>query len=156
MTDNLILYASQTGNCEQISEDLCEQILTNGKIKLTVKKPLTLNSSIPHIFTKSEKLKVLIIICSSTGDGDLPENGEKFGKLLCKQNFDMSHVYFTILGLGSTDYTKFQGAPIFLEEKMKSMGATSFYYRAEADDAVGLEEVVEPWLEGIQQAVLDV
>ena len=32
------------------------------------------------------------------------------------------------------------------------LGAKKFYYRAEADDATGLEEAVEPWLEGLQAA----
>lgn len=33
------------------------------------------------------------------------------------------------------------------------MGANKFYYRGEADDATGLEEVVEPWLEGVQESI---
>ena len=33
------------------------------------------------------------------------------------------------------------------------LGAKKFYYRGEADDATGLEEAVEPWLEGVQEAV---
>jgi hypothetical protein len=36
---------------------------------------------------------------------------------------------------------------------MKTLGATPFYYRAEADDAVGLEMKVEPWLEGLPKAL---
>lgn len=33
------------------------------------------------------------------------------------------------------------------------LGAKRFYYKGEADDATGLEEVVEPWLEGVQAAI---
>lgn len=39
---------------------------------------------------------------------------------------------------------------------MKVLGATPFYYRAEADEAVGLEQTVEPWLEGLPEALEDV
>ena len=59
-----------------------------------------------QILTK-DKLKIVIVICSSTGDGDITENGEKFGKMLSKQEYSLSHVHFCILGLGSTDYTKY-------------------------------------------------
>lgn len=38
---------------------------------------------------------------------------------------------------------------------MDLLGAHKFYYRGEADDATNLEEVVEPWLEGIQKAMRD-
>jgi len=51
--------------------------------------------------------------------------------------------------LGSTDYSKYQHIPRFIDKKLELLGATKFYYRGEADDATGLEEVVEPWLEGI-------
>jgi len=33
------------------------------------------------------------------------------------------------------------------------LGAKTYYYKGEADDATSLELVVEPWLEGIQQAM---
>lgn len=36
---------------------------------------------------------------------------------------------------------------------MKSLGANIFYSRGEADDAIGLEAVVEPWLEGLGEAL---
>ena len=36
---------------------------------------------------------------------------------------------------------------------MKQLGAQDFYYRAEADEATSLELVVEPWLEGLPDAV---
>lgn len=39
---------------------------------------------------------------------------------------------------------------------MKQLGATEFYYKGEADDATGLEEVVEPWLENIEKEVQDI
>ena len=38
---------------------------------------------------------------------------------------------------------------------MDLLGAHKFYHRGEADDATNLEEVVEPWLEGIQKAMRD-
>lgn len=60
-----------------------------------------------------------------------------------------------MLGLGSSDYSKFQGAPRYLDEKLKHLGAQTFYYRAEADEATSLEIEVEPWLEGVGKAVLD-
>ena len=39
---------------------------------------------------------------------------------------------------------------------MKQLGGHSFFYRGEADDAIGLEQVVEPWLEGLPEALTKV
>lgn len=105
-----------------------------------------------------DKIKLLVIVASSTGNGDMPDNGEKFFRMLRRKSNllaenqkseAMSHVFYTILGLGSTDYSKYQAVPRFIDKKLEALGAKKYYYRGEADDATSLEIVVEPWLEGI-------
>ena len=61
----------------------------------------------------------------------------------------LSHVFYTVLGLGDSNYSKFQGAPRYLDQRVKMLGATQFKQRTEADDATSLELVIEPWLETI-------
>lgn len=65
----------------------------------------------------------------------------------------LGHVFYTILGLGDSNYSKYQGAPRFLDHALKSLGAQSFYPKGEADEATSLEIVVEPWLQGLPQAL---
>ena len=167
-TNLYILWASQTGNCEQISEDLLESLKAEKLNGVKAVKRLKLNEVSESLFDKSKGVTVAVVICSSTGDGDVPENGEKFAKELRKRSNavkplvdqgqtcnQLSHVFYTILGLGSTDYSKFQHAPRFLDSKFKLLGASPFYYRAEADDAIGLEQAIEPWLEGLPTALCD-
>ena len=61
-------------------------------------------------------IKLCVFVCSSTGNGDMPENGEKFFRFLRRKtnlvpegqkSTLMKHVYFTMLGLGSSDYSKY-------------------------------------------------
>jgi sulfite reductase alpha subunit-like flavoprotein len=54
-----------------------------------------------------------------------------------------------MLGLGSSDYSKYQGNPRYVYQSLTSIGANFFYYRGEADEAISLEETIEPWLEGL-------
>ena len=61
----------------------------------------------------------------------------------------LSHVFYTVLGLGDSNYSKYQGAPRFLDARLKMLGATCFSPRVEADEATSLEVVIEPWLESI-------
>lgn len=104
-------------------------------------------------------IKLCIFVCSSTGNGDMPENGEKFFRFLRRmtnlvpegqKSTSMKHVYYCMLGLGSSDYSKYQAVPRFIVQKLAILGANTFYYNGEADDGTSLELVVEPWLEGIQ------
>lgn len=166
----MVLYASETGNCESISEDLVEDIKShqeNDRFFPVVRYQFnsiaeTSTGGKPSGYDLCDKTKIIlcVIICSSTGNGDMPENGEKFFRMLrrktnlladgAKSNL-LSHVFYTMLGLGSTDYTKYQHIPRFVEQKLDLLGANKFYYRGEADDATSLELVVEPWLEGLQE-----
>lgn len=65
----------------------------------------------------------------------------------------LNHVFYTILGLGDSNYSKFQGAPRYLDTTLSKLGAQKFYYRGEADEATSLELVVEPWLEEVTFAI---
>eukprot|EP00347_Sterkiella_histriomuscorum_P000792 403374487 len=160
-----ILYASQTGNCEQISEDFhaelsktypsCKRFLMNDHQAIK-------NQKVLYDLSEKDALKLCIFICSSTGNGDFPDNGENFHKYLRRltvhleegeETTILSHVWYTILGLGDTNYSKYQGAPRYLDEKMKQLGAQKFYERGEADEATSLELVIEPWLEGVYPAI---
>ena len=89
----------------------------------------------------------------------MPDNGDTFQRFLRKNanqsnSHLLTHVRFAVLGLGSTDYSKYMHAPRYVHQKLRELGAKEFYYMGEADDATGLEATFEPWLEGIQAAVL--
>jgi methionine synthase reductase len=156
---HLILYASQTGNCEAISEDLLASLAEKkiGNFERFEMNEINKKFSLE----KTEKqLIVAILILSSTGDGEMPENGEHFYRYLRvisgeepKIENRLSHIHFTMLGLGDTNYSKFQGNPKFVFGKLKDFGANFFYQRGEADEATSLEAVIEPWLEGLDEAL---
>jgi methionine synthase reductase len=54
-----------------------------------------------------------------------------------------------LLGLGSSDYSKFCGAPKRLETLLRDAGAEFLSEPCFADDAVGIERFVEPWRQGL-------
>jgi methionine synthase reductase len=121
-----LLYASETGNCEQISEDLAASLtqkFSGGFPEIFRLKRSKLNEFTTLGIEKKDCLKVVVIITSSTGDGDSPENGELFHRFLRREaakgsSKAFSHIFWTLLGLGSSDYSKFQGAPRFVANKM--------------------------------------
>ena len=102
-----------------------------------------------------DRLKVCVFVCSSTGDGEAPENGQAFFRWLRRETDStaLKHMFYTILGLGSSDYSHFQGAPRFLDERLACLGGKRFYNRAEADEATSLEIIIEPWMEGLPSSL---
>lgn len=160
----LVLYASQTGNCEAISEDLHSQLVE----KLPKARRFVLEDHSKKFNLQDKNaLKLCVFVVSSTGNGDFPDNGEAFSKYLRSAltaidgvTFEnakvspLSHVFYTILGLGDSNYSKYQGAPRFLDDALNRLGATTFYKRGEADEATSLELVVEPWVESAIPAIV--
>lgn len=101
-------------------------------------------------------ISVILIWHFRTGDGDPPENAEKFWRKIRSKDLNaeyLSQVEYALLGLGDTNYTTFLGFPKAVEKQLKKLGAKQFYKSGWADDAVGLENVVDPWIENLWPAL---
>lgn len=139
-----ILWASQTGNCEAISQRILEDALSK-KIDCQRFCLQELGSDL-----KLMSNEVIVFIVSSTGDGELPDNGLKFYRWIRAQEGNiLAGIRYTILGLGDSNYSTFQGGPKTVERFLQKLGAVEFYSRGEADEQVGLENVVEFWVDGL-------
>jgi sulfite reductase alpha subunit-like flavoprotein len=146
----VVLYGSQTGQSESIAE-IIEEKLSDGGIDCG---RYELNE-IGRKF-KLENERVAVIVCSSTGDGDPPENAAKFYRRIqrtSESGTPLSHFRFALLGLGDSNYTSFLQCPKRIEAQLLALGATPFYESGFADDQVGTELVAEPWMDGLLPAV---
>jgi len=104
-----------------------------------------------------EEAKTVVIISSTTGDGEQPENVIKFWRKLRPKNLasdHLSYLEFALLGLGDTNYNQFCNAPKALYRRLSELGAKPFHPAGWADDGTGLEEVVEPWIEGLWDSLI--
>jgi sulfite reductase alpha subunit-like flavoprotein len=144
-----VIYASQTGNSEAIAKRIGKD-LSSKTIANTVE---SMNKFLPKIEKNNKSSNyVLVIVCSTTGNGDMPENSEKFFRFLKRKinpNDLLSNVIYTVLGLGDSNYSKFQYIPKQVDDLLHKLGAKKFYKRGEADEACGLENVVEPWISNL-------
>eukprot|EP00794_Sanderia_malayensis_P003706 gene3706-4226_t len=145
-----IYYASQTGQAEAIAKEIYDACADQNILahlyclSLTEKKFCITN----------EKLAVFVV--STTGDGEYPDTARKFMRRLNKKTLSQDYLkdlWFGFLALGDSNYTNFCNAGKKIEKRLLKLGARSFYPAGYADDAVGLELVVEPWIEGLWPAL---
>eukprot|EP01088_Endostelium_zonatum_P008984 TRINITY_DN22178_c0_g1_i1.p1 TRINITY_DN22178_c0_g1~~TRINITY_DN22178_c0_g1_i1.p1 ORF type:complete len:815 (-),score=223.72 TRINITY_DN22178_c0_g1_i1:77-2521(-) len=150
----LVLYGSQTGNAESIGQRIFTNIQNTYKTSF---EPLVYESMAKFMDIPWEKIDYAVVIVSSTGQGDLPDNCIKFWTFLRKKSEDwLKHCKYALLGLGDSNYATFQAIPKKLDAKLLSLGATKFLARGEADDATGLEDVVEPWIDDLFECLNDI
>lgn len=149
-----ILYGSQTGNAEDIARDLASRCEEQLGIEGVVCD--TLNSQKKAITELKDKAKLLVIVCSTTGNGDCPENGDSFWratKLRSAAKDLYKGLKFTILGLGDTNYDKFCYMGKSLHKRIKELGGDPVFDIHCADEATGLEEVVEVYIDKVMDEI---
>ncbi len=147
-----VVYGSQTGNSEAISKRISNELISNHKIPneyLVMNKFLSSMQKFPE---KKSQNNFVIIVCSTTGNGDAPNNADNFVRWIKRKTHSsdlLNNVFYTILGLGDSNYSKYQYIPRQIDEYLSKLGAAKFYTKGEADEAYGLENVVEPWINNL-------
>lgn len=151
-----VVYGSQTGNSEAIAKRISTELKNIHKIDnqyLVMNKFLSTIQKFPE---KKDQKNFVIIVCSTTGNGDAPNNADNFVRWIKRKTHSsdlLNNVYYTILGLGDSNYSKFQYIPRQLDEYLTKLGAGKFYPKSEADEAYGLESVVEPWISNLYDSL---
>jgi len=154
MSQILIIYGSQTGNAAAVAHWLHRRLVDqfpDASFHISEADRL-LNDECELI----DSLGTLILITSTTGKGDHPDNSAKLYKHLHQDQSvkvpfreGLRDKPLLILGLGDQNYDSFNEAKRKFENLLTSkygMRAVDLGVANEADDAIGLELVVEPWL----------
>ncbi|CAK4644889.1 unnamed protein product [Aphanomyces euteiches] len=141
-----IFYGSQTGCAESIAK----RVQSDAQERHISADLFTLNEFEKSGVLTQPQAKVFIV-CSTTGNGDPPTNAEKFWRFLKKKAHPatlLQHITYTVLALGDTNYDKFCYMGKNINRRMGELGATGFFEIGCADEAMGLEDYVEPWMKG--------
>ena len=156
-----ILYGSQTGNAQDISEDIYTRLSNNISYECI---HMSLNSTIENnTFTfinnnnnnnnTNEETKInIIIVCSTTGNGDAPETANFFWRKLKNRNQPnnlLNGIEYAVLGLGDTNYDKFCNMGKNLDKRFNELGAKRFIELHCADEATDMEESVSLFIEKV-------
>ncbi|XP_036081654.1 methionine synthase reductase isoform X3 [Rousettus aegyptiacus] len=146
----LLLYATQQGQAKAIAEEICEKAVAHGF------------SADLHCMSESDKYDLktetapLVVVVSTTGTGDPPDTARRFVKRIQDKSLPpdfFAHLRYGLLGLGDSEYTYFCNGGKVIDRRLQELGARRFYDTGHADDCVGLELVVEPWIAGLWAAL---
>ena len=138
-----IFYGSQTGNAESITKMLYEEIMNKTDVPCTYD---TLNNACN---ISLDKVKYLFVICSTTGNGDMPDNSSKWWRQIKQRTVDkqtFEGIYFVLLALGNSNYSKFCYCGKIIDKRLAELSGERIMELTCIDDATDTDESVDAWI----------
>lgn len=123
-----ILFGSQTGNAKNLAHTIGDSLLVEDIGESAV---FDMSEIAPE---QIHQIKKLIIVTSTYGDGEAPDNASDWMSFLkFTDGLDLSHLKFAVIGLGDTYYPHFCQAAKDFEEYLSKRGANAMLARLDCD-----------------------
>ena len=138
-----ILFGSQTGNAEKLAKRVKERLSAAGRV-------VRLESMAQYKTAQLKKEQALILVVSTHGEGDPPDNAVAFHRFLLSQKAPkLENLRYAVLALGDTSYEHFCKTGIDFDQRLLHLGAEPLIERVDCD--VDYEELANEWLDRLVQ-----
>ena len=142
----LVLFGSQTGTAEGLAKKFAKESEARG----FAPSVLPLNDYEKANLAAAGKA---VIISSTWGDGDPPDNAVNFWTWLNSASAPrLENLNFAVLGLGDRNYSDFCGASEKMDARLESLGAKRLAPRGECD--VDYETAAKHWIDGLWEKLV--
>lgn len=139
--DVTILYGSQTGNAQGLAKKTGKTLEEKG-FNVTVS---SMNDFKPN---NLKKVQNLLIVVSTHGEGEPPDNALSFHEFLHgKRAPKLDELRFSVLSLGDSSYEFFCQTGKEFDERLEELGGTRIYQRVDCD--VDFDEPATEWIQGV-------
>ncbi len=134
-----ILFASQSGNSERLAKQLSQKLEGNHYVvRCSAMRDFKTN----HL----RKVKTLVVIASTHGEGVPPDNGKSFYDFLHSTNApQLSGLQYAVLALGDTAYEFFCKTGKDFDLRLEQLGGTRIIPRIDCD--LDYDEPAAQWME---------
>lgn len=141
-----ILYGSQTGNSQGLAEKYAAALKAQHV-------EVTISSLGKFKATNLKKITNLLLIVSTHGEGDPPDQAIQFYEFLhSKRAPKLEHLQYSVLALGDSSYEFFCKTGKDFDEQFAKLGATRMVPRTDCD--VDYDDAAAQWFSAVQQKFL--
>ncbi|MFB4386584.1 assimilatory sulfite reductase (NADPH) flavoprotein subunit [Bacillus sp. BR_10] len=143
--DVTVLYGSQTGNSEGLAKKTAQHLEEKGF-------QVTLSSMSDFKPNNLKKINNLLVIVSTHGEGDPPDNALSFHEYVHGRRAPkLDHLSFSVLSLGDSSYEFFCQTGKEFDERFKELGGTRLFDRVDCD--LDYDEPFSEWLQGVASSL---
>lgn len=136
-----ILFGSQTGNAQSLAGKAAKTLEGQGF-------QVTVSSMSDFKPNNLKKVKNLLIVVSTHGEGDPPDNALSFHEFLHgKRAPKLEDFRFSVLSLGDSSYEFFCQTGKDFDKRLEELGGTRLYQRVDCD--LDFDEPASEWIEGV-------
>ncbi|KAM6903006.1 NADPH-dependent diflavin oxidoreductase 1 [Xenentodon cancila] len=148
----LVLYGSQTGTAQDTARTITRQAQRR---RLQIQVMSLDDYNVANLISES----LVVFVCSTTGQGDPPDNMKNFWRFLFKKSLpddSLNRLDCAVLGLGDSSYPKFNFVAKKLYKRLLQLGANMLMPVGLADDQhdFGQDAVIQPWVTAFWEKVL--
>ncbi|CAM3219426.1 NADPH cytochrome P450 oxidoreductase family protein [Asticcacaulis taihuensis] len=126
-SEYLVLYASQTGQAEEIARDNAASLATGGRDAQAI-------STDKVTVAQLRAAKHILCVISTTGEGDAPDEALRFEKTLMREAYNLAGRSVAVLALGDSKYDQFCAFGHRVFNWLVSCGAEAVAPAIEVDD----------------------
>ncbi|MFC0272802.1 assimilatory sulfite reductase (NADPH) flavoprotein subunit [Metabacillus herbersteinensis] len=136
-----ILFGSQTGNAQGLAKNAAKKLEGRGF-------QTTVSSMSDFKPNNLKKVQNLLIIVSTHGEGDPPDNALSFHEFLHgRRGPKLDDLRFSVLSLGDSSYEFFCQTGKEFDQRLEELGGTRLSARVDCD--LDYDEPADEWLEGV-------
>ena len=140
-----VLFGSQTGNAEKLAKRIVKEAGQNGFAP-------TIHDLAKYPVAQLASEERLLIITSTYGDGEPPDNARTFWQHLeSSASAKLANTRYSVCAFGDTNYPQFCAFGKAVDDRLQALGASPVHPRVNCD--VDYEEPFSKWMQGALAAL---